>query len=1353
MREIGSIWAKIVRKDLQKPENEANWRKVFRFPGPIWGDSLPFDSFTKKLKIKRENTRDCRNGCFILMTIQINDIGSYFSENIFYFFSILIRVAPYEKSDIWYAPRVVIQIDEFIIGSFNTSEIDYNYIAEFYEIWLQYDSDQVEFDWQSSTLGLYIIIDDGEYISKKADFFFYSTSKDSVFVLEKKDILEKAKNKGIIGKDVDSIQDIKLLIGIWTNKTEPTEYELYSLRVHQRFKSNSSDNLDIIEVKNDQKIVCKTKPTKLGYDGVYNCIFMISFNGDNSIDSPIYIHGYSTNSSADVYLYGSSINIELYKSYNISELKKLVPTSENAEYNTFYDDINYIYISNLSYNKALLVNIYSHYEDDLILINSMPIHNNIGNSKIEVANPYTGKLFVCTNEILQVSLPGNEGISADIKVLNGEAEISWPNEVDIFTLKDENDKLTLLSDSKERKIKIRNLNFNKNEIEAKIEDPGFLFYLEFNARVNGFNLDEINFGKSTELAYQNTDLPIVLYCKIGGGKIYKDLNIAILFKDNLDKDSGEYKESPIIIQAIIIKEQTLYDIKKSKDINIIPSEEKSILGNYYPSIKTAFIYMSKAQIDSFNIKESENPILYLYLKKSNNYTNITNNKLNIEVQVAGINDGIIPIENNYHYGKLGENQNEVFYVLKIHKDKYFVKIEIAFNSNDLDFTLNHLKNKRENQTYDNYNSYKEKGKIIITFKLSNIFVFYLNFFRKNGVKSNRKLSNYVFKYMSAKYEQDFYNYTIKNDNLIIIKNTYSTIINFNPINFDRKNMIITYFLKIIKNTDYITREYMNTIAITESPSLIKYERNPSFTEKNNINYISFEVEGQSKDWKNINIIAQIKEQNIIEYIAYNGLILTIEIYIKSLREEINIGQNRVIILETEYNDNDNEVNIFNINDIQLMTEFKGIFSGIDKNYEANCRLWKPKCENIRIICKFNTDIISGKYKFQESLINYKEQAIILLSKSDININKLDLNLAVLYSDQQELNITDKDYYTLNFRKEAYNKEYLLLYNNRMKNIILDCSEETEFVKCKFEKKKILEILSYSGEKYYLYQWIKSIGYLRLDNVFDISLNYDISTKINIHLDITKLLTPFIDKNTFVVYETNITKIQRIITDNFKIISNNNKEYKLFFLCNGDFQGAFSLGIIEEQYLSNIHALYNFIISKIINNEICIISEKDGTIIFSVYPYLLDFNKKDSFIIEYQTDNPERFNKIKLNNYSSSELKCENKKGIKECLVPYNHFTKSGNYYTYYYTNFDHEIIAYEISTINVILKKENSGDNNFEMIIGSIVGVTVIVIVIIVLFWRCRKKVKDNKDENNEKGENLQILYPGCEEENKNSVN
>ena len=52
-REIGSVWAKIVKKDLQTPESEANWRKFFRFPGPKWDDSLPFDSYTKKLKIKK----------------------------------------------------------------------------------------------------------------------------------------------------------------------------------------------------------------------------------------------------------------------------------------------------------------------------------------------------------------------------------------------------------------------------------------------------------------------------------------------------------------------------------------------------------------------------------------------------------------------------------------------------------------------------------------------------------------------------------------------------------------------------------------------------------------------------------------------------------------------------------------------------------------------------------------------------------------------------------------------------------------------------------------------------------------------------------------------------------------------------------------------------------------------------------------------------------------------------------------------------------------------------------------------------------------------------------------------------
>jgi hypothetical protein len=36
------LWAKVVKKDLKTAEAEANWRKYYRMPGPVWEDSFTF---------------------------------------------------------------------------------------------------------------------------------------------------------------------------------------------------------------------------------------------------------------------------------------------------------------------------------------------------------------------------------------------------------------------------------------------------------------------------------------------------------------------------------------------------------------------------------------------------------------------------------------------------------------------------------------------------------------------------------------------------------------------------------------------------------------------------------------------------------------------------------------------------------------------------------------------------------------------------------------------------------------------------------------------------------------------------------------------------------------------------------------------------------------------------------------------------------------------------------------------------------------------------------------------------------------------------------------------------------------
>ena len=875
LREFGNLWAKIVKKDLHTPQEEANWRKYYRMPGPAWEDSLPFNNYTKKLKINKKDTEDCLNGCYLLMTIQINEIGDYIPDHIFYSFSIIVQASPSSKA-YTQIPKVIIQVDEFIVGALDVTEMDEQYISQFYEIWLPHDSDTVELDWQSSLAALYINVGGKRPSTKSADFTLYPPGRDSLISINKKDILEKGKKRGVIAQDVNSLEDINLVIGVWTNKTDSVNDELYSLRVHQ-YIENETEDLGIIEVNSDQKVICKPQKFREGYSYSYRCLFMISFNSDPSILAPIYIYGYSTNPAATVSLFGSFINQTDYNSYNKETIRNLIPSRQNAEYNTYYDGVNYIHVSELPYNKYFFINLYSDLPDDLVFINSVPIFNLIAEGLIAeiFPNSHTEQLFACKKNQLSMIFPGQDGIATTIEVITGEAEIGWNGE-DVHKVKGAEDRITLFSEKDKRNLLIRNTNPKINQLKADIEDPGFFFYISYQARMNGVNFDEIKFQKTTEISYKNTDLPAILYCKLG--LVYKDLNIAIQFKDILGVNEGQYNESPIRVIASIMKEDTIYAARKNAQTDIVPSREKSVYGFYDPAIKTALIYLSKNKIDSYNLKESDHPTLYLRLDKANNQ-DIIFSKFDIETRVAGINDHVIPVEKVYHYGKLGEWQDSVFYKLKLQKNRLFMRVQVALNSAELDFTLNQEMNKFEqNQTYDEWRSSRERGKVIITFIQPDIDFIYLNIFRKKrGVQGNEKLSNYAFKYITADHEYDFFDYKSMSPNIECKESAGSfedsDMIEcvFNQIHSDVGVINVTYFLKVVENSTYIYGEEMSTIAVTESPNVVYYKKNPEVGIEGDYDKISMKIEGYLSNWASINIIAQIQQNNIIEYSAYNAL--------------------------------------------------------------------------------------------------------------------------------------------------------------------------------------------------------------------------------------------------------------------------------------------------------------------------------------------------------------------------------------------------------------------------------------------------------------------------------------------------
>ena len=114
--------------------------------------------------------------------------------------------------------------------------------------------------------------------------------------------------------------------------------------------------------------------------------------------------------------------------------------------------------------------------------------------------------------------------------------------------------------------------------------------------------------------------------------------------------------------------------------------------------------------------------------------------------------------------------------------------------------------------------------------------------------------------MTAENEYDFFDYKSMSNiincevkHAVVSENSDTVECTFNQIHPEKGDINVTYFLKVVENSTYIYGEEMNTIAVTESPNSVFYKRNPA----PGVGYI--------------NIIAQVQQNNIIEYVAYNGI--------------------------------------------------------------------------------------------------------------------------------------------------------------------------------------------------------------------------------------------------------------------------------------------------------------------------------------------------------------------------------------------------------------------------------------------------------------------------------------------------
>ena len=239
---------------------------------------------------------------------------------------------------------------------------------------------------------------------------------------------------------------------------------------------------------------------------------------------------------------------------------------------------------------------------------------------------------------------------------------------------------------------------------------------------------------------------------------------------------------------------------------------------------------------------------------------------------------------------------------------------------------------------------------------------------------------------------------------------------------------------------------------------------------------------------------------------------------------------------TDYDDTEN--NFFDISDIEQSTHFEINFKDNDQSLTdtAECRLWKPKEEKIRMFCQAR--FLYGNYTFDEVNFKYKNNNITIKTEDYFNIKYESVPINYLYSDKQFINLDDKkETFTLKFKYDLYIESGLFL--NKENNYIPlydDCQvnkEEKELV-CQIKRSLIEQNLIKKGN-FKLWSFNDYLGIINMNSVLDINVNYTENFEkenITVMIDSPKIFK--LKAGEIIAYGINSTSNPNIITDKFNM---------------------------------------------------------------------------------------------------------------------------------------------------------------------------------------------------------------------------
>ena len=857
-RGSGFIYAKVVKINEENAEEGAEWRN-YKFPrSKDDKGSLYYDFYNKKILFKEEDTRGCEDGCYILISVKTSVFKEEVEDSEFQDFTILADFSPltYKNND-----KVQKSIDffpdEYVIGSFYESDDpDHNGLYEYYHIECPYnDSEGIEIDWQSDTAELYISVDTPNP-TVDSHKLHYSERKDTNIYISKKELLY---DEGDQPDEDFNLKYTDIYFGVYTKNYDNYDTigsTAYSFRVHFRSKE-----INIYKIESDQKTICS--PTKLK-DNEYRCLFMIIYEKFEYFNDLI-VYAKSQSPSASVDMYANYVENQIYNSFNVKKLTELIP-NENSEFSTKKTKKKFIFLEMGQFLSNAYVSVISDSPEPIELYTSFKTFEDQLSPNPSSAQVYSLDIL---RKVLNIDFITSKSIAVRVSSLYGEAKISeGKDEQSVFYLRGAEDSFNLILPAKEgtnSMLTVENLRYGKDGAD----NPGFAFLIESNLR-GGFNLDEIKEDETSEYIYYRNDFPVYYYSKIF--KRDKDINAFfylhnIIYNDH-DKDfNRQITSGELVIKGTILEENQIYEMKKdeSKKPKL---EDMKLVGEYDPVMQTGHIIFPSADFKSETIKK---PVLFMAIEKGDNGKEIIYNSIRGEFGLYTINGDSPITQKLYQFGKI-ENVNTIncFKLTADYNNNEIMRIQFAPSSKYIDLAISTEPNKKENSTELNLEYKLERGILFITFKKpANTHYLYLNVFLKEDTK-DKKLNNFVFKYVNSMNKEGLFEYTIvdNNPNITLEKGEDKKIkVKFFPIDYTLKEndleTSIIYTVKLI--TSKPENEYLNVISMTEDEVKAKLFKHVDR------NQITVEFDNVPDNYKYCQVIATITQGSIIEYVAYQAV--------------------------------------------------------------------------------------------------------------------------------------------------------------------------------------------------------------------------------------------------------------------------------------------------------------------------------------------------------------------------------------------------------------------------------------------------------------------------------------------------